>query len=374
MDKTLLFFFCFFCFSIVFSLIINKLFLKAYHDFGKKGSEDEQERWAERPKPLIGGFSFYILFLFSISVYAIIFDNSFFDSKIMGVLLAVSFGFLLGWADDAYGTNPFLKFLGQFLCANILAGTGLVIPIADIEMFDYIFTVFWIIGIMNSINMLDNMDGITTVTSISIIVAMLGICLISLELNIIYSVMLVGVVGALFGFLYFNIPPSKMYMGDTGSQFLGVFLGAISIPILWVHKDPAGGLIQIKQFLLPALVFLMPIIDTTTVFIRRVANKKSPFIGGKDHTTHHLAFLGISERYVMLIFWSLSLFASIIAIVCFWYINDLHIGYSILVFLFCLCLFITMQIIYNRGKRIHDICNKYNVIKLRTIKIKQKKA
>ena len=97
-------------------------------------------------------------------------------------------------------------------------------------------------------------------------------------------------------------------------------------------------------------------------------------VGGKDHTTHHLAFIGISERHVMLIFWGISLLASVIAIVCFWYIKKLHIGYSILVFLFCLSLFITMQIIYNRGKRIQDICNKYNVIKLRTIKIKQKKA
>ena len=76
MDKTLSFYFGFFLFAIVFSFVINKLFLKAYHNFGKKENGGEI-RWADRPKPLLGGFSFYILFLFSISIYAIVFDNDF---------------------------------------------------------------------------------------------------------------------------------------------------------------------------------------------------------------------------------------------------------------------------------------------------------
>ncbi len=373
MKEIVVFYLCFFSFAVIFSFVINKLFLKAYHNFGQKADGD-QVRWDNRPKPLLGGFSFYILFLFSISIYAIVFDNDFFDIKIAGVLFAVSFGFLLGWGDDGYGTNPFLKFLGQFLCANILAGTGLIIQVTEVEVFDYMFTIFWIIGIMNSINMLDNMDGITCVVSISIILSSLGICLLDNSLHVIYPAMLIGVVGSLFGFLYFNIHPSKMYMGDTGSQFLGVFLGALSIPILWSHRDPSGNMLQMKQFILPALVFLIPIIDTATVFIRRISNKQSPFVGGKDHTTHHLAFIGIKDRYVMLIFWGASLLCSILSIVCFLYMDIWHLGYSLLVFAFCFFVFILTQITYNKGKRINDLCKKYNVIKLRTIRIKKKNA
>ena len=375
MDKTLSFYFGFFLFAIVFSFVINKLFLKAYHNFGKKENGGEI-RWADRPKPLLGGFSFYILFLFSISIYAIVFDNDFFDLQVMGILFSTSFGFLLGWADDGYGTKPFLKFIGQFICATILTSTGSIIEVTGIAGFDLTFTVFWIIGIMNSINMLDNMDGITTVTSISIIIAALGICLIAQEgqFNVIYTVMLIGVVGALFGFLYFNINPSQMYMGDTGSQFLGAFLGGLSIPLIWSQKVDGGGFIQINQFILPSLIFLIPIIDTSTVFIRRISNSKSPFVGGKDHTTHHMAFVGISDRYVMLIFWGISLLSSLIAVLVFRYFDKIHFGYSLLIYLFCISVFILMQIIYNRGKRINEICTKYNVIKLRTIKIKRKKA
>ena len=301
-DIKVLYYSFFLLFAIGFSFIINKLFLRAYYNFGstqvQKGGAD-QVRWANIPKPLLGGFSFYLLFLFSISVYSILFDNSFLNKAVIGILLSCSFGFLLGWADDGYGTNPILKFVGQFICANILTGTGLIIPLSDIVMIDYMFTVFWIIGMMNSINMLDNMDGITASSSLVITLVCFFITLNQPEINPIYSSMLIAVAGSLIGFLFFNVSPAKMYMGDTGSMFLGVFLGGLSIDIIWSMETSYTGSFDAGQFLMPMMIFIVPIIDTLTVFIRRIARRQSPFVGGKDHTTHHLVYFGYSDKQVM---------------------------------------------------------------------------
>ena len=134
---------------------------------------------------------------------------------------------------------------------------------------------------MNSINMLDNMDGISAVISAIIFLT----CLVNLALEAnffnIYSFILMGAIGAIIGFMVYNFNPSKIYMGDTGSQFLGVLLSGISIILLWKYRETSGPAIQFKQILFPLLAFTVPIIDTTTVFYRRLARGQSPFVGGR---------------------------------------------------------------------------------------------
>ena len=201
------------------------------------------------------------------------------------------------------------------LCGIFLVGTDTIIPATGIYAIDVTLTLLWVIGIMNSINMLDNMDAITTTVSISIILSALGVMLFHNEYDTVYFMILLGVAAALISFLYFNWNPSKMYMGDTGSQFLGVFLAAIGIRYLWNANPPNGALISERNLLLPLIVFLMPIIDTTTVVINRIRSGKSPFVGGKDHTTHALAYLGLTDRQVALVFWALTLVSLVIVVV-----------------------------------------------------------
>src|SRR4030095_7072002 len=93
--------------------------------------------------------------------------------------------------------------------------------------------------------------------------------------------------------------PSKIFMGDTGSQFLGVFLASTSMLFLWQFNEGNQGLLQVKPFVLPALFFIIPIIDTTTVTVRRLLRGQSPFVGGKDHITHHFAYLGLKETNIV---------------------------------------------------------------------------
>jgi len=131
----------------------------------------------------------------------------------------------------------------------------------------------------------------------------------------------VGIFGSLIAFLYFNWNPSKMYMGDTGSQFLGIFLAIIGIKYFWNDLDSVAGISVSKQILLVILGFILPIVDTTIVVINRLSKGKSPFIGGKDHTTHSLAHLGLSERQVAYTFIIISLISTSLIIITRYYIE-----------------------------------------------------
>jgi UDP-GlcNAc:undecaprenyl-phosphate GlcNAc-1-phosphate transferase len=149
-------------------------------------------------------------------------------------------------------------------------------------------------------------------------------------------ILLIGVLSALIGFLFFNWHPSKMFMGDTGSQFLGLFLSAMGIMYFWNTPDVSGNMVQSKQFFVTILTFAIPIIDTTAVVINRLRKRKSPFVGGKDHTTHSFFYMGITEKrvaimYAGICFVSIFLNFLIIRIIKDW--NYLHIILFTLYFL-----------------------------------------
>lgn len=353
-DINLILFLVFFVIAVLFSVLINSLILKFSTNLGVRNTTNTgQIRWGTATKPSLGGFSFYIVFLISISVLSIFpsEDDSLFNKQLVGLLAASSLGFLLGLADDAYNTNPLVKFIGQFTCANLLITTGYTIHISPLLELNYFITVLWVIGLMNSVNMLDNMDGITASTSASILMG--GIVLIIAEkgANSAYLVIMLGVLGALIGFLFFNWHPSKMYMGDTGSQFLGVFLAGISILFFWDYRQDKVSIIDFRQFLFPALLFIVPIIDTTTVFIRRLARKQSPFVGGKDHTTHHLAYLGLKDGQVCGILLALSIISVLFVYLLFMQFDSWKNEYTIAGFLYILLVFIIIQLLYEKGKK-----------------------
>lgn len=352
---SLLFLTTFFAVCVFFSFLINWLFLKLSFNLGTRTEGGlQQERWSAKVKPAIGGLSFFIIFLISISIIGVLprENQLFLDKHLMGIMAASSLGFILGLADDAYNTNPLVKFIGQLSCAFILILSDVYIKVLGVPALDFAITVIWVIGLMNSINMLDNMDAITTSVSISIIIGLITVVFVKdLHVNNFNLVMMVGVLGALVGFLYFNWHPAKMFMGDTGSQFLGVFLAACGIEYFWGYRDDDGGMFQLKQFVIPMLMFIIPLIDTITVTIRRLLRRQSPFVGGKDHITHMLFYFGFKERMVAftLIFFSLTSIPLCVlladnVIQWTWVVTFSAFGYFGAVF-------IMMQIIYNIGAK-----------------------
>jgi UDP-GlcNAc:undecaprenyl-phosphate GlcNAc-1-phosphate transferase len=199
-------------------------------------------------------------------------------------------------------------------------------------------------------NMLDNMDAITT--SVSICILGCGLYMLGADnyQDVFTTLLIAGVMATLLGFLVFNWHPAKMYMGDTGSQFLGVFLAAIAVKLFWDFKDSAERGFQIRQFLIPLLAFIVPIIDTTTVSMRRIARGHSPFRGGADHTTHHLAYLGFSVPGVGLVLIITSL-VSILFIHLLKTRAAWDFRYSYLIIGYFLVLFLVMQFLYDMGGR-----------------------
>ncbi|MEO0310899.1 MAG: hypothetical protein RIQ89_556 [Bacteroidota bacterium] len=305
----------FFLVSVGFSLLINTLFLKFVRTLGIRNNDNETViRWGSKSKPAVGGFSFYISFLLSIIAYSILFDSRqvFLNPQLIGILLATLLGFLLGLTDDAYNTKPLLKFTTQIACGFILLITGTKINISSLEFINYSLTMIWIVGMMNSLNMLDNMDAITSLVCGAIICAVLTVISIHNEEASVFYMINIGVLAAIIGFLKYNWHPSKMYMGDTGSQFLGVFMAAMSINFLWNADAPSGDIISVKNFIIPVLAFIMPLSDTATVVINRISKGSSPFIGGKDHTTHALAHTGMNDRKVAIVFLLVSLFSVVL--------------------------------------------------------------
>lgn len=279
--------------------------------------DETQIRWASASKPALGGISFYIVFLFSVSFVGTIHsaDTLTENKQFLGILGAATLAFMIGLADDAYNTRPYLKFSGQLTCGLLLASSGTYIHFFESDLLNYFISVVWVIGIMNSINMLDNMDGITTNVSIFILINAIVVLLAVNSFSSPFFLILIGLLGALIGFLYYNWNPSKIYMGDTGSQFLGALLAAISIIYFWNTPFDTNSKIQLKQLLLTIIVFVLPIADTATVVINRLLKKQSPFVGGKDHTTHHLSYLGFSDKQVALIFIAIASISVIITFI-----------------------------------------------------------
>lgn len=325
-DFILILYTSFFLCTSVFSFLINGLFLKFSKTLGIRNVNDTVIRWGSLSKPALGGISFYIIFLFSGVTYLLLFgqQDKLLDIKFLGLLSACTLGFLLGLADDAYNTKPLLKFIAQFTCGTILVASGTIISFFDSEILNVFLTIFWVIALMNSINMLDNMDGITTIVSIGISLCALSVLTVNNAFLDVYFLILIGLIASLTGFLFFNWHPSKMYMGDTGSQFLGVFLAAVGIEFFWNIDHTQTPFTSVRSLLLVCVVFILPIADTATVVINRVSRGQSPFVGGKDHTTHHLSYMGLTDRKVAALFGFIGLINFALCLILFnWEISDL---------------------------------------------------
>ena len=344
----------FFVCITLFGLVINTILLKFSKTLGIRDKENTMIRWSNVSKPALGGITFFMSFLVSTACFGILFDHNelFKNGEIISLIGALCLAFIMGLADDAYNTKPWLKFFIQITCGLILIFGSLktgnsnhIISIFEYDLLNYIITTLWVVGIMNSINMLDNMDGITTITSIFIFLTALVFLALQNAFQHYDFMIVLGLIGALVSFLFYNWSPSKMYMGDSGSQFLGLILAFIGIKYFWNSAIfETQELVPSKQIIIVCLIFILPISDTTSVFINRISRKQSPFIGGKDHTTHHLSFMGFSNAQIIFIFSGIAFLSSIIAIALYRFVNIWTNFKFIMYIIYILAIFITLYI------------------------------
>lgn len=286
------------------SLLSNKLLLRFSQSLGIRNKNDVTVRWSNQSKPSLGGIGLFLGFLFATFLYLILEPdiNVFGNIEFIGLFFSASLAFSMGLADDAYDTKPLFKLFVQLSCGLFLVLSGTSIDLFHHVVLDSITTVVWVVILMNSLNMLDNMDGITATTVLFALLACLVSAMLVGDSNQLYWLyILVAVIGSVLGFLRYNINPAKMFMGDAGSQFIGLFVAFFTIKFLW----NLGSITQSHSWisLILALTALTPAAaDTLTVVINRLRSRKSPMLGGKDHTTHHLVYAGYTDRQVWIIF------------------------------------------------------------------------
>lgn len=309
-------------------IICNVLLLRFSQSLGIRNKNDVTIRWSNESKPSLGGVSFFIAFVFGAMAHAAAFnENIFHNPQFVGLMVAGIMAFVMGLSDDAYNTKPWIKLSVQISCGVILVVSRTVINITGMDYhaatIDYfsidhlingVITVIWVVGVMNSLNMLDNMDGITGTTVLFILISCLASEIILFDWNMnIWTLTLLVQIGAILGFLRFNINPSRLFMGDAGSQFIGLFTAFFAIHHLWnvgeiTHLTPWTGLFVTLIAFTPAAA------DTLTVVINRMRKGQSPMVGGKDHTTHHLVYSGLKDIQVWYVFLTIASLSALIAV------------------------------------------------------------
>ncbi len=223
------------------------------------------------------------------------------------ILIGMAIMFVIGVYDDFKHTSPPVKLVFQILAATIVIFYGhntidfFRWPIANI-----LLTFFWLVGITNAINLLDNMDGLAggvaliTAGFLSIFFWRAG--------NTELLILSLALAGSVLGFLIFNFPPAKIFMGDSGSMFLGFSLAVLAI----ARRTQASNIFAIVG--VPTLIFLLPILDTGLVSITRILRGQSPTVGGTDHTSHRLVAFGLSERQAVLVLYGIAIISGIASI------------------------------------------------------------
>lgn len=338
-----------FMLTLFFTVLLNKILLKFSTNLGVRDQSSIQIRWTSTTKPSLGGVAFFVFFLFSFLIYQSFFGNKSNGNtfEYMSFVSVCSVAFLMGLADDAYNTRPWLKFSIQLFCAAIFILSGNYIKTFPNEYVNYFMTILWVIGLMNSINMLDNMDAVTTSVSWGIIAVIIVLNMLSPNTSAFYLIISIGVLGSLTGFFYHNWHPSKMFMGDSGSQFLGILLAWLGIKFFWNGLDFYDRPIQMKQFLMAGMMFIGPIADTSTVTINRILRGVSPFTGGRDHTTHALVYNGREQRHVPLIFLGITMLSGALVLFLIHFVSEWNHWYSaagiLYIFIVILALFLTTK-------------------------------
>ncbi len=261
------------------------------------------DRWHRREVPMLGGLAIIGGTLFSIATLRAV------DGHLLVLLAAVMFLAGMGLVDDRRALRPSTKFVVQLACASVLVYFGFRPELTRSDTANSLIGIVWIVGITNAFNLLDNMDGlcagIATIASAAFVAERMTQGS-GTGPDVVYAA---GLAGALVGFLLFNFNPASIFMGDTGSLFIGASLGALTLT-----PGTRGGSNVVTVLAVPALMLAIPIFDTAYVTLLRKVAGRPASQGGRDHTSHRLVALGFSERRAVLFLYTLGIGSGALAI------------------------------------------------------------
>ena len=254
------------------------------------------------PTPLLGGAAIYGAFV----VALLLFGGRAEVRQMISIVLGATSVSLIGVVDDARGVRPSLKLLAQLGAAALVVISGLRVQIFPWEALNIAVSLLWIVAITNALNLLDNMDGLSG--GIAAIAAAHFLLLAALNGQYLVGVLSAALLGACIGFLRYNFNPASIFMGDTGSLFIGFILATVAIKLRFANTF-------VVTWMVPPVVLLVPLFDTALVIVSRLRRGLNPFTTpGKDHLSHRLVGLGFTRREAVLICWLIASSAGMIAV------------------------------------------------------------
>jgi UDP-GlcNAc:undecaprenyl-phosphate GlcNAc-1-phosphate transferase len=320
----------------------------------------------EQPTPLLGGLAIYAAFTLTALVQIIGFmlskDSRWFVVRfpflaeqaqhfleVLPQVAAIGAGgtlmLFLGFVDDrrGMGFSYKFKFAVQILAAAVPIIAGVRTDFMHATLPNAIVTMAWIVAITNAFNLLDNMDGLSA--GIAVIAAAIFFVITAAQAQVFSAMVFAALAGALLGFLIHNFYPAKIFMGDTGSLFIGYMLATLSITSSYVVPTS----VNLLPVLTPLLILSLPIFDTLSVMFIRHREGRPLFIGDRRHFSHRLVELGMSQRgaviFIYLVALSIGAAAALLPYLPLW-------G-QILVLLQTLAIYIMITILMHVAKRRH---------------------
>ena len=268
----------------------------------------------KKPIPRVGGVAIFVSMI-GLIVLVLFLDNTIGQSfrsiqlRVITLLCAAAFMFVVGVIDDIKGLRARVKLLAQLAAAITVCAVGIrvqSVAIADwltldFGWFSWPLTLLWIVGITNAINLSDGLDGLAAGIS-AIVCGVIAIFAIYSG-QVVMAVLMLALLGSLTGFLFFNFNPAKIFMGDSGSMFLGFTIASSSV--MCATKSHA-----LVGLALPVLVLGIPIFDTFFSMLRRFLERRSMFAPDRSHFHHRLLDLGLKQRHAVIVIYAITLLAA----------------------------------------------------------------
>ena len=272
----------------------------------------DKRRMHKKPIPLIGGLAIFFGFLITVLILYKM------DIELIGTLAGAIIIVILGIFDDKYNLPAKFKFVVQIVAALIPVLCGIrieriIIPFMSSGGFEfgwlsYPITILWIVALTNAVNLIDGLDGLAS--GVSAIASFSIFCVALMQGQFGTAILTAALVGACFGFLPYNFNPASIFMGDTGSTFLGFVMAVISVMGLFkIHT--------IISFAVPFIAFGIPIFDTSFAIFRRIKEHRPIMSPDRGHLHHRLIDRGFSHKQTVLIIYSICILLGLIAVVCF---------------------------------------------------------
>ena len=298
--------------ALIVALVATPVVKSLAFKMGAMDVPKDNRRMHDHPIPRMGGLAIFLGFLLSVLLFAEI------TPQLRGMLLGSVIIVVLGIFDDIYSLPAMFKFVVQIVAALVAVFSGNVIQTLsnpnifssdlywDLGVLSIPVSVIWIVAITNAVNLIDGLDGlacgVSTISSMTLLVISLVVS------DAPAAILMAALAGSCIGFLPYNLNPAKIFMGDTGSTFLGYVLAVVSIQGLFKFYT-------IISFAVPFLMLGLPIFDPCFAFIRRIAHGQSPMHADRSHVHHRLIDMGFSQKQAVAVLYIISAILGLSAVV-----------------------------------------------------------